>query len=1762
MYKKICRAVLATFLVPNGIIGMFGSHFGPPAQNGFYIGSGKSTDSSKTGWFGQESQKDDPSSSWQRSFVRNPPPAGVLQVTRTAQADVAKALEEVKVTLGGSSHKDSSSQKKVEKLAAPAKELRQQDKSRSDGLQERTMALMQLRDSSPKKEKKHEKSLETSLQRRLDELTKPYKDTLSKQVQDFFETTPVTSHGIGHDVASGATAQSAGVTEMHDGNPYANPVATLASGMPVMPGMHKEHYKAAASAHSKGDKPPVTQKQGWFGHTILSTMRSPDIVMQDDRSVYSVPSVASIVTAAPPAAQAAPSGILQPGPQQESNPGQVAAPPPASPPSGNPAPSGSAPESLYDSYEFQEIPAFENLHPAPQETTLGKVLDFCGHAIKDAYRSSSDFVPPQPGYASFVSVPCSAADSPSPAHVPPMFAGFDHQERAKQEKRFTMPGKSFFDEALHGLHDYRQRRSQEQREWRQWQGHASHGFREFTESYAQDFVQHMATPERPQEYYQSHGHDERDSRFTPSSAPQQAQGDIPSPAARGSSSSSQSQQQQKQAPQGSPGATGSYEHYLAQQSAAFEWAQRYHGEHSRRQSQGSSSTASSAPQHPQPVKQPSAEKPYPGASSSSSSSQSRQQQTQEPQWLSDSSGSDDEFLWRRCATRDKSREQEQQVFDSQKVKADSSRCAAAALHAQHAAQAQPQDDSGKAPAATGVQEPKDSEQAPATVPTAVPAAQAKQPEETAAAAVADKTPATRQLKRRSRKKGNRKQVKKVSKTGEEATAAVPVATADKAQDSQAPEAPSAQEEQQDADKKVGKIDEEATGQAVPPAQEEQQDADKKADKIDEETAAAAPSQDTSKPPVAKEHTEAPSAAETPKAHGATDKDKDKTGERKVRAFLRRAAAKPLALDRDVTERLMFGEHPLNRKYDEFAQGRSFVEALDEAGTVPQGFGVPSVTKIHDDVVRTKLFNEEFIKDLKQHATEHYDPEIENLAKDAEDTNKVATHVLETIVAQNPDIQFKTEEMVKDDLQQEAWQREERARSESRSVGAQVKRSLWSYLTLGFGVSWGGAEPPKINAQAGPFTASIPLSTKTQQQELEELTAACRRAAAVNSLRAQQQEVASPSSFPAPAASASSAASAAIPTSQMPTISVVPIDHGSERASVPVRPVKPAAKASQVPTAPAAPHVTKIPQPTPAQREAPTAPAAQHVAKTPQPAPATPKAPAASALEVPKPPQAPTEPGIRYKPLQMPGFAWLVEIEHQAADDATTLPKATKDAMRDGTTPLAKACAQTQQRHQTAQAAAPTPTAPAAPQTTKEPWPFQAQPSVPAAASAATAAPPAAKTPQPTPAQPMVPAAPAVSAQKLTALALAASRIERPSRPSMQDMERLIREGDQVGPTLQGFSDRFKARIAQTARAAGGAGAELVKLLVTAQGLEDAGDHLMADAITGETGGRQELEKATKEAQRVVHEFDEKVGRVTEKIAQTAEAAGTVGMQLLRLHIAAQRLEDARERLMVDAITGGTEGAQAMQQAMQEAQHVTAELREKVEHIAGGIAAMQSMPPEQKGAMLADLTFDYYTGAAAAKAGGMAAKLAKRAVGLGAAAKEASVAGTLAREAEAAAAKAAHAARETEAATAGCVGPQKPKMPGKGTFAAEAPAAAEATVAAEVPKAAITDVTKVPDFLEGYVPPCKGSDLEMTNTVKKHIMEMNKEGEWARPYMRGGTSLLVDEIMAAARPFKDAGSKSGLKWVVPGHFNGSTGIWELVINPDNNMILHLLFKSVN
>ncbi len=152
------------------------------------------------------------------------------------------------------------------------------------------------------------------------------------------------------------------------------------------------------------------------------------------------------------------------------------------------------------------------------------------------------------------------------------------------------------------------------------------------------------------------------------------------------------------------------------------------------------------------------------------------------------------------------------------------------------------------------------------------------------------------------------------------------------------------------------------------------------------------------------------------------------------------------------------------------------------------------------------------------------------------------------------------------------------------------------------------------------------------------------------------------------------------------------------------------------------------------------------------------------------------------------------------------------------------------------------------------------------------------------------------------------------------------------------------------------------------------------------------------------------------------------------------------------------------------------------------------------------------------------------------------------------------AQETEAATAGYVGPQKLKVPGKAPLAAEAPTEAEVTAAAKAPRAAITDITKVPDTLEEYVPPCKGSDLGMTNTVKKHIMDMSKKREWSRPYMHGGTSFLVDEIMSSSKPAKDLFLKKGLKWVTPGCCNGSSGVWELVVDIEEMKIVHLFFDS--
>jgi hypothetical protein len=75
-------------------------------------------------------------------------------------------------------------------------------------------------------------------------------------------------------------------------------------------------------------------------------------------------------------------------------------------------------------------------------------------------------------------------------------------------------------------------------------------------------------------------------------------------------------------------------------------------------------------------------------------------------------------------------------------------------------------------------------------------------------------------------------------------------------------------------------------------------------------------------------------------------------------------------------------------------------------------------------------------------------------------------------------------------------------------------------------------------------------------------------------------------------------------------------------------------------------------------------------------------------------------------------------------------------------------------------------------------------------------------------------------------------------------------------------------------------------------------------------------------------------------------------------------------------------------------------------------------------------------------------------------------------------------------------------------------------------------------------------LKRTNTVLNNIS--------TRPYIN--STHMVQQIMRTTDPMKDPGTANGLKWVVRGTFNGSNGVYELVINPDTMTILHFVFKS--
>ena len=77
-----------------------------------------------------------------------------------------------------------------------------------------------------------------------------------------------------------------------------------------------------------------------------------------------------------------------------------------------------------------------------------------------------------------------------------------------------------------------------------------------------------------------------------------------------------------------------------------------------------------------------------------------------------------------------------------------------------------------------------------------------------------------------------------------------------------------------------------------------------------------------------------------------------------------------------------------------------------------------------------------------------------------------------------------------------------------------------------------------------------------------------------------------------------------------------------------------------------------------------------------------------------------------------------------------------------------------------------------------------------------------------------------------------------------------------------------------------------------------------------------------------------------------------------------------------------------------------------------------------------------------------------------------------------------------------------------------------------------------------------SKLKRSKTVMNHIS--------SRPYIN--STQTIQNIMKAAKPTQDLSLKNGLKWVVSGSYNGSYGVWELVINSATNTIVHFLFRS--
>lgn len=75
------------------------------------------------------------------------------------------------------------------------------------------------------------------------------------------------------------------------------------------------------------------------------------------------------------------------------------------------------------------------------------------------------------------------------------------------------------------------------------------------------------------------------------------------------------------------------------------------------------------------------------------------------------------------------------------------------------------------------------------------------------------------------------------------------------------------------------------------------------------------------------------------------------------------------------------------------------------------------------------------------------------------------------------------------------------------------------------------------------------------------------------------------------------------------------------------------------------------------------------------------------------------------------------------------------------------------------------------------------------------------------------------------------------------------------------------------------------------------------------------------------------------------------------------------------------------------------------------------------------------------------------------------------------------------------------------------------------------------------------NLKFSKTVESHT---------GRPYQ--DSKLTIKEIIESSAPSPDPRGTGALSWNVEGSFNGSSGQYELIIDPQSNTVWHYVFKS--